>query len=713
MLENINLNNKDYNEIIDKAKEIIPIFSKEWTDYNNSDPGITILQTLAAVKWMQQEYVNTINDKVRINLLKLIGYTKKPVESPSVVAFIKTPKNQVIKRNTKFYVDNTDKNALIYEPKEDIYVANNSIRNIISVTENRIYNITLILVNGTGNNFAKIFPTDAEKQELYISFEKALQPNVAASLYFDIISNTKNVDNFSGLKLCEIVWEFYSANKWKPMYVEDKTFSFAKSGYIKFKISDQMCLFAEPKMPRGFYIRARVVEERFDVAPKIKRIIFNAFSLFGEDTKAQSIYEKGDGTGEQTIVLNSELAYSKNILVFCKENEEYQAYKVIETKDKKETGRYCILSEQNENICITFSKEKFGYAPKVKGTDIKVVIYDDSKIPIVGKVYGYDEQRIEYDFKNIMEQNFELMLKLENGSFIECKAASEQAEEADLEYSLDYKNGVIIIHNNINCSGELFITSCVICKGKAGNIKSGRSFKLNGSSKERYGEIVAQNIEDSLNGQDREEVEDTLKRAVYDMESVHVAVTGKDYIELLKRVPEIAIDKASVITTQKNGEIKIVIKIKSDEKRPVLSEKHQKIFSYYIEKYRPIATKISFISPKYVPINISGKIIVKAGFKDAKQLIYNKLKEELDGTEGNSGFGKGIVYGEIYSKLENLDCVEYVESLEFNSDSVYANRDISTLGVHKDINDNLNIPEFALSYLNNVDIEINNMTTVM
>ncbi len=50
MLENINLNDKGYNDILERATSLIPIISKDWTDYNNSDARITILQTFAVLK---------------------------------------------------------------------------------------------------------------------------------------------------------------------------------------------------------------------------------------------------------------------------------------------------------------------------------------------------------------------------------------------------------------------------------------------------------------------------------------------------------------------------------------------------------------------------------------------------------------------------------------------------------------------------------------
>lgn len=53
MLDSINLNDKTYQELLLEAIAQIPLYSKEWTNYNISDPGITILQNLTAFQLAQ------------------------------------------------------------------------------------------------------------------------------------------------------------------------------------------------------------------------------------------------------------------------------------------------------------------------------------------------------------------------------------------------------------------------------------------------------------------------------------------------------------------------------------------------------------------------------------------------------------------------------------------------------------------------------------
>ena len=77
MLNSVNLNDKTYDELLAEAIAQIPLYSREWTNFNPSDPGITLLQNLTAFQMLQQESINDVPEELRRKLLKLMGYTPR------------------------------------------------------------------------------------------------------------------------------------------------------------------------------------------------------------------------------------------------------------------------------------------------------------------------------------------------------------------------------------------------------------------------------------------------------------------------------------------------------------------------------------------------------------------------------------------------------------------------------------------------------------
>ena len=68
---------KTYEELMEENLSKIPIYSDEWTNYNPSDPGITILENLSALQIIQQKQMDEIPNAVKAKLMQLLGYTAR------------------------------------------------------------------------------------------------------------------------------------------------------------------------------------------------------------------------------------------------------------------------------------------------------------------------------------------------------------------------------------------------------------------------------------------------------------------------------------------------------------------------------------------------------------------------------------------------------------------------------------------------------------
>ncbi len=68
-----NLDDRTYADLMEEMKALIPRYAPEWTDHNESDPGIMLVELFA---WMTEAMIyrlNRIPDASRIRFLKLLG----------------------------------------------------------------------------------------------------------------------------------------------------------------------------------------------------------------------------------------------------------------------------------------------------------------------------------------------------------------------------------------------------------------------------------------------------------------------------------------------------------------------------------------------------------------------------------------------------------------------------------------------------------------
>ena len=77
MLTYISNEGKTFEERFAEAITQIPLYTDEWTNFNPSDPGITILETLTGFETLQQDRLLETSQRVRINLLKMVGFKLK------------------------------------------------------------------------------------------------------------------------------------------------------------------------------------------------------------------------------------------------------------------------------------------------------------------------------------------------------------------------------------------------------------------------------------------------------------------------------------------------------------------------------------------------------------------------------------------------------------------------------------------------------------
>lgn len=68
-----NLDDRSFDDLMKEAISLIPVYNKEWTNYNPSDPGITLLELFAWLSDMVIYRVNQVPEENYKKFLKLIG----------------------------------------------------------------------------------------------------------------------------------------------------------------------------------------------------------------------------------------------------------------------------------------------------------------------------------------------------------------------------------------------------------------------------------------------------------------------------------------------------------------------------------------------------------------------------------------------------------------------------------------------------------------
>src|SRR6266852_8061448 len=68
-----NLDDRRYQDLLDEALSRIPVYTPEWTNFNKSDPGVTLIEVFAFLTENLLYRCNQIPDRNRKKFLKLLN----------------------------------------------------------------------------------------------------------------------------------------------------------------------------------------------------------------------------------------------------------------------------------------------------------------------------------------------------------------------------------------------------------------------------------------------------------------------------------------------------------------------------------------------------------------------------------------------------------------------------------------------------------------
>ncbi|MBN1250111.1 MAG: putative baseplate assembly protein [Anaerolineae bacterium] len=82
------LDDRQFQDIVDEAKKRIPHYTKEWTDHNVSDPGVTLIELFAWMTDILLYRLNQVPDLHFITFMEMLGITlREPVPAKVPVTF--------------------------------------------------------------------------------------------------------------------------------------------------------------------------------------------------------------------------------------------------------------------------------------------------------------------------------------------------------------------------------------------------------------------------------------------------------------------------------------------------------------------------------------------------------------------------------------------------------------------------------------------------
>jgi len=618
-LQTPNLDDRKFQDIVSEARRKIPLYCPEWTDYNLSDPGITLIELFAWMTDMLLYRMNRVPEKNYIKFMELIGVKLDPPRPARVDVTFRLsapqPNTIAIPKGTEVATVRTEtQEAISFTTDEDLHVIVPDLAYALTTFDDTTFADCMPSFKKQDRPVTVFKPVPEENNAVYFGFKENLN---GQTLILRIDSNIEGI----GVDPNDppLVYETWNSalEKWIPVDLDrDTTGGLNTRGFVILYVPFGGIL-KEINGQQAFWVRCRATKPRpgqrpYTSSPKITTV---AAQCIGGTVPAShclrisgEILGRSDGTPRQKFNLH-------NAPVLARAEKE-----TLEVETERE-GEYEKWQEVRD------------FADS--GTDAPHFVLD--------AVSGEIEFGPQLRQSNGQERQFGRIPPL--GRRIRFTS---------------YRWGGGVIGN--------------VGKKTINVLKSSIPYVA-----------AVTNFASAVGGTDAETLEAAKFRAPSILRSRTRAVTADDFEYLaveasadVARAKCLASGKGSDSQAVPPGVVRLLLVPRVDDLEGPIPREQLKLLNSvrsavqdYLDERRLLAMRVEIAPPEYQPVAVDAQVRVKPGvdfdrvIANVKRRLYQYINPVWGGPRGQGWpFGRGLFASEIYSVIQSVPDVDYVETAQ-------------------------------------------------
>lgn len=303
-----NLDDRKFEDIVDEAVRLIPQYCPEWTNFNTSDPGITLVELFAWMTEMVIYRLNRVPENNYLAFLNMMGIRLQPPQpSRTIVRFAISDKTDMVQIPAGTRVATSpegDTPALTFETERDLVALSNRLVRCMS-QHAKTFSDNSPCIDGEGGAFEIFGGARSIERYLYLGDERFSTFNETSILIARFEAQSSGDRQFHEL----LEWEYWDGNRWRElarpsMDLDRNTCAF--SGPQTFEMTKVNDI-------ETFWVRGRLFEVPHAEDETVIDTIAARIEVLGEGIRPELAYSNPEG---DTFVL---IDIDKNFAPFGKE----------------------------------------------------------------------------------------------------------------------------------------------------------------------------------------------------------------------------------------------------------------------------------------------------------------------------------------------------------------------------------------------------------
>ena len=341
------IDDRTFADLVTEARTRIPRYTPEWTDLNESDPGMALVELFA---WMTELLVYRLGKVPQLNYLKfleLIGFELAPAR-PAIgeVTFPIQPAyllpSVIVPMATQITTNQPDDQGPIIFETDRALIAITAALDAVQVMEPPMYKDVSIANSEAKTGFAPFGNLARSGAALLLGFTSTLP---FPELELDLAFHTQPASGAIAPAHCtggvtpasiygEIAWEYWNGSDWVGMpLVEDDSAALTRDGHVRVQLPSAGSVVLDTMgvktdRPR-YWIRARLVASHYQLPPRLLAVRTNTASVTQAQTITFEILGGSNGNPNQVFVTSSKPVLDGTFVLDVDEGEGFVTWTLV------------------------------------------------------------------------------------------------------------------------------------------------------------------------------------------------------------------------------------------------------------------------------------------------------------------------------------------------------------------------------------------------
>ena len=314
-----NLDDRTYADIVEGAFRLIPRFAPEWTDRNDSDPGVAITRLFAWMTELTLFRLNQVPERAYVKFLQMVGIERiPPAAARAVLQFVpaRTDISETwVPQGTQAAAPADSEGPVLFETLAPLAVLGTALASI-QVWDGFSSALVTPRAQAAGQWFHAFGPRAEVDAALMLGFAgPAAMTGGTIDLYVrlretaDAPAPVDRGDPALEDALpppAKLVWEYWDLAQWQTLVlVRDGTGGFTRSGHVQLRGPGggaRLAILGDEPQPR-YWLRCRVANNGWEKAPALDAVLINCVDAIQASSQANEVLGRSDGTPDQVFAL--------------------------------------------------------------------------------------------------------------------------------------------------------------------------------------------------------------------------------------------------------------------------------------------------------------------------------------------------------------------------------------------------------------------------